>query len=56
MKISLSFEMLFRSPVRTILTFILLGIVSFALFMQISEYAVTSREFNNAAAQYRAAR
>lgn len=53
MKLSLSMKTLFRSPVRTALTFVLLGIVSFALFMRVNEYAITRREFNNAISQYR---
>ena len=50
---SLSLMTLFRSPARTILTFVLLGVASFALFMQVGEYVVTRREINNAAALYR---
>ena len=53
MKPSLSLKTLFRSPVRTILTFILLAVVSFAFFMRVSEYAVIRREFDAAAQQYR---
>jgi hypothetical protein len=48
----LSLKTLFRSPVRTLLTFILLGVVTFAFFSQTAEYAVTAREFNSAAEQY----
>ena len=44
---------LLRSPARTVLTFVLLAAVSFAFFMQVSQYAVTKREFNKAALQYR---
>ena len=44
---------LYRSPVRTILTFILLSVVTFELFTQAAEYAVTAREITNAAGQYR---
>ena len=53
MRPSLSLATLFRSPARTILTFVLLGAVSFALFMQVGEYAITRRELNNAALLYR---
>ena len=44
-----SIKTVLRSPVRTILTFVLLGGVTFAFFSQTVEYAVTAREFNNAA-------
>jgi len=53
MKASLPFKTLFRSPVKTALTFVLLAAVSFAFFTCMAEYAVTSREFKNAALQYR---
>ena len=49
MKPELSFKTLFRSPVRTILTFILLAAVTFALFSRLAEYAVTTREMEAAA-------
>ena len=52
MKLSLSIKVLFRSPARTILTFVLLGVVMFALFSQSAEYAVTAREFDKAAKEY----
>ncbi len=52
MRPSLTLKTLYRSPVRTILTFILLGVVTFAFFSQTAEYAVTAREFNAAAEQY----
>jgi len=39
MRPSLSIKTLFRSPARTILTFVLLGVASFALFTQVSGYA-----------------
>jgi hypothetical protein len=48
----LSIKTLYRSPVRTLLTFVLLGVVTFAFFSQTAEYAITAREFNNAAKQY----
>ena len=53
MKPYLSLLTLFRSTARTILTFVLLGVASFALFTQVSGYAITRRELNNAAALYR---
>lgn len=52
MKPSLSIKTLLRSPARTILTFILLGVVTFALLSQTAEYAITAREFNEAARRY----
>ncbi len=47
-----SIKTLYRSPVKTLLTFILLSVVTFAFFSQTAEYAVTSREFNSATRQY----
>ncbi|MDR2357430.1 MAG: ABC transporter permease [Oscillospiraceae bacterium] len=52
MKPLLSIKTLYRSPVRTALTFILLAVVSFALFSQTAEYAVIVRETGEAAGQY----
>ena len=52
MKPSLSIMTLFRSPTRTLLTFVLLGAVTFALFSQIAEYAITSREYGKATSRY----
>ena len=52
MKTSLAMKTLYRSPVKTILTFVLLGTVMFALFTQAAENAVTSRELASAAEQY----
>lgn len=45
-------KLLLRSPVKTALTFVLLGAVTFALFTQVSEYAVASRELKSAAELY----
>ena len=52
MKSTISLKSLFRSPARTALTFVLLAAVSFAFFSQAASYAITNREFNNAARQY----
>ena len=52
MKPKLSLKVLYRSPVKTILTFILLAAVTFALFSQVMEYAVTSREMKKAVELY----
>ncbi len=53
MRAVLSMKTLIRSPVRTILSLILLGVVSFAFFSRTAEYAVTVREMNSAAGEYR---
>ena len=53
MKALLSIKTLFRSSARTALTFILLAAASFAFFSQAAGYAITNREFNKAALQYR---
>ncbi|MDR1589962.1 MAG: ABC transporter permease [Oscillospiraceae bacterium] len=52
MKPSLSIKTLYRAPVKTILTFVLLAAVTFAFFSQVGEYAITERELANAAGQY----
>ncbi len=52
MKPLLSIKTLYRTPVKTLLTFVLLGVVTFAFVVQTAEYAVTAREFYNAAKQY----
>ena len=52
MRAKLSLKTLYRSPVRMILTFILLVAVTFTLFSQVLEHAVTVREINKAAEQY----
>jgi hypothetical protein len=44
--------MLYRSPLKTALTFILLAVVTFAFFSQTAEYAITAREMAEAAGQY----
>ncbi|NLE04261.1 MAG: hypothetical protein GX638_05585 [Crenarchaeota archaeon] len=48
----LSAKTLFRSPFRTLLTFLLLASVTFALFSRVAEYSITSREINKAAEEY----
>ena len=52
MKAKLSLKTLYRSPVRTILTFILLAAVTFALFSQVLEYSIADREMKKAVEQY----
>ena len=51
-KLSLTIKTLYRSPVRTALTFALLGAVTFVFFSQVAEYAIMAREFDNAAQRY----
>jgi len=52
MKTKISLKTLYRSPVKTVLTFILLAAVTFALFSQVLEYVVASRETERAVAEY----
>ena len=49
----LALKTLLRSPMKTVLTFILLGVVTFALFSRSAEYAIIKREMDAAAKQYR---
>jgi hypothetical protein len=43
---------LYRSPLKTLLTFILLAAVSFAVYSQAAEYVVSAREMGRAARRY----
>ena len=52
MKAKISIKTLYRSPVRMVLTFVLLVAVTFTLFSQVLEHAVTVREIDKAAEQY----
>lgn len=52
MRPKLSLKTLYRSPVRTVLTFILLAAVTFALFSQVMEFTIAKREMNKAAERY----
>jgi len=52
MKLNLILKTLYRSPVRMILTFILLVAVTFTLFSQVFEHVVTVREIDKAAQSY----
>ena len=52
MKAKQSLKTLYRSPVRMILTFILVVAVTFTLFSQVLEHAVTVREIDKAAQSY----
>lgn len=49
----LSIKMLFRSPIRTLVTFLLLAAISFALFSRVLDYAATAKEFEQAVQNYR---
>lgn len=48
-----SIKTLFRTPFKTLITFLLLAVVMFAFFSRIAEYSVTSREMKNVAEKYR---
>ncbi|MCL1824097.1 MAG: hypothetical protein FWG44_07835, partial [Oscillospiraceae bacterium] len=53
MRPSLAFKTLLRTPVKTIITFLLIAAASFALFSRVTDYAVTSREMRNVVSNYR---
>ena len=53
MKPKLSLKTLFRSPVKTVLTFLLILAVTFSLFSQVLEYSVAKREMEKAVAEYK---
>ncbi len=53
MKPRISLKILYRSPVRTALTFFLLVAVTFALFSQVLEYSVAKREMEKAVESYK---
>jgi len=44
---------LFRSPIKTIVTFLLIAAASFALLSRVTDYAITSREMNRVISHYR---
>lgn len=48
----ISIKMLFRSPLKSLLTFMLIIVASFALFSRVTDYAITSREEANARSFY----
>lgn len=52
MRPKLALKTLLRSPARTVLIFILLAAVTFALFSQVMEYSITSREMKKAVSLY----
>lgn len=53
MKASLSIKVLLRTPFKTLLTFLILTAASFALFSQVCERAVVTREMKRATGYYR---
>lgn len=54
MRKSIALKSLLRSPVKTLLTFFLIASASFALFSRVTDYAVTTREAENAKSRYHA--
>ncbi len=54
MRKSIALKSLLRSPVKTLLTFLLLASASFALFSRVTDFAVTTREAENAKSRYHA--
>ena len=52
MRFAFSIKTLLRAPVKTILTLLLLGIVSFTFISQTVEYVITNREMEDAAELY----
>lgn len=54
MRKSTALKTLLRSPLRTMLTFLLIVASSFALFSHVTDYAVTTRETGNAKSLYHA--
>lgn len=54
MRKTIALKSLLRSPVKTILTFLLIVSASFALFSRVTDYAVTTRETKNAESLYHA--
>ncbi len=54
MRKSVAMKTLLRSPLKTLLTFLLIAAASFALFSRVTDYAVTTRETENAESLYHA--
>lgn len=52
MRKSLSIKMFFRSPVKTLLTFLLLAAATFALFSRVMDYAITMQGTKNIEGDY----
>ncbi len=55
MRKSIALKTLLRAPVKTILTFLLIGAATFALFSRITDYAITTRESAKAESFYHGA-
>lgn len=54
MRKAIALKTLLRSPLKTLLTFLLIAAASFALFSRVTDYAVTTRETKNAKSLYHA--
>ncbi len=54
MRKSLALKSLLRSPLKTLLTFLLIAAASFALFSRVTDYAVTTRETESVKSLYHA--
>lgn len=52
MKKTIALKTLLRSPLKAILTFLLIATASFALFSRVTDYAVTMREIGSAESSY----
>ena len=52
MKVTLALKTIFRTPIKTLLTFMLLSATSYMLFSSVAEYVVTSREFKRTVGFY----
>ncbi len=52
MRKALALKSLLRSPLKTLLTFLLIAASSFALFYRVTDYAVTTREIDNVKSLY----
>lgn len=53
MKLSLIIKTIFRTPLKSLLTFILLSLVMFSLITRVAEYSIIDREVKNAAKEYK---
>ena len=52
MRKSISLKMLFRSPLKTLLTFLLVAAATFALFSRVLDYAITMQGTKNMEGNY----
>ncbi len=53
MRKSIALKQLLRAPLKTLLTFLLIAAASFTLFSRVADYAVTTRERENAMGYYK---